>query len=202
MARFAVEEIRRRFAGSNEFNEIFDAFEDAVNQRLIDLELYRLLFWNHSLTPDELCLFGEKLAKEFPDIAFEVYRWLASVFAVTYSAYDNYELALTYYKKAAYTRPTDPVSYLDASDCYEPDLNIPPIDGLIEFLRFGLEHAVESEQLLRRLSKLYAILGDADLSEYYKLKADEAGSSRGGAGSPPSSPVEPPSPPDQPSPSA
>jgi tetratricopeptide (TPR) repeat protein len=192
MVRFAIAEIRRRFAGSNDFNEIFDAFEDAVNQRLIDLELYRLLFWNHSLTPDELCLFGEKLAKEFPETAFEVYRWLASVFAVTYSAYDNYELALTYYKKAAYTRPADPVSYLDAADCYESDLNIPPIDGLIEFLKFGLERTSKPEPLLRRLSKLYSILGDSDLSEYYKLKADEAGAS-------PPPPTEPTTPPDQPS---
>jgi hypothetical protein len=194
MARFTVEEIRRRFAGSNDFNEIFDAFEDTVNQRLVDLELFRLLFWNHSLTPDELCLFGEKLAKEFPEIAFDVYRWLASVFAVTYSAYDNYELALAYYKKTAYTRPADSTSYLDASDCYEPDLNIPPIDGLIEFLKFGLEHVSEPEPLLRRLSALYALCGDPDLSEYYKLKADEAGT-------PPAPPVGPP-PPDQPSPAA
>jgi hypothetical protein len=191
MARFTVDEIRRRFAGSNDFNEIFDAFEDAVNQRLVDLQLFRLLFWNHSLTPDELCLFGEKLAKEYPDIAFEVYRWLASVFAVTYSAYDNYELALTYYKKAAYTRPSDPASYLDASDCYEPDLNIPPIDALIDFLKFGLDHVTAPEQLLRRLSALYALFGDPDLSEYYKLKADEAGTTS-------SPPAEPPTQPDQP----
>ena len=174
MARFSVGEIRRRFAGSNEFNEIFDAFEDAVNQRLNDLELYRLLFWNHSLTPDELCLFGEKLVKDFPEMSYEVYRWLASVFAVTYSAYDNYELAFSYYRKAALSRPSDPTPYLDASDCYEPDLNIPPIDGLIDFLKFGLDQVADAEPILRRLSRLYSILGDTDLSEYYRMKADEA----------------------------
>jgi hypothetical protein len=63
MPRFTPDEIRSKFANSTDFNELFDAFTDAINQRIQDVELYRLLFWNHSLGPDELCLFGEKLAK-------------------------------------------------------------------------------------------------------------------------------------------
>ncbi len=173
MARFSLEEIRRRFAGSNDFNEIFDAFDDAVHQQLDDIELYRLLFWNHSLTPDELCLFGEKLAKEFPSISYDIFRWLASVFAVTYSAYDNYELALKYYKKAAFARPKNPDPYLDACDCYEPDLNIPPADVLIEFVRYGLEYVPDPRPLYQRLSQLYSITGNLEASEKYRRKADE-----------------------------
>ncbi|CUS99476.1 hypothetical protein JGI22_00447 [Candidatus Kryptobacter tengchongensis] len=38
------EEIRRRFAESKDFNEIFDAVEEAIRQRIEDIELYRLLF--------------------------------------------------------------------------------------------------------------------------------------------------------------
>ncbi|HEY4613503.1 MAG TPA: hypothetical protein VII11_11025, partial [Bacteroidota bacterium] len=76
MPRFAPDEIRFKFSNSADFNELFDAFEDAIRQGIQDVELYRLLFWNHSLGPDELCLFGEKLAKEFPVIAYDVYMWL------------------------------------------------------------------------------------------------------------------------------
>jgi len=64
MPRFTLEEIRAKFSNSTDFNEIFDAFEDAIAQNIQDVELYRLLFWNNSLGPDELCLFGEKLAKQ------------------------------------------------------------------------------------------------------------------------------------------
>ncbi len=174
MARFSSNEIRRSFACSNDFNEIFDAFEDAVQQRLNDIELYRLLFWNHSLTPDELCLFGEKLSKEFPQLAYDIYRWLASVFAVTYSTYDNYELALKYYKKAAYSNPSQPEPYLDACDCYEPDLNIPPIDVLIEFLRDGSEYLKNPRPLYQKLAYFYSLLGEKDLSEKYRQKAEES----------------------------
>ena len=176
MAKFTIEEIREKFSRSTDFNEIFDAFEGALVQRLEEVELYRLLFWNHALTPDELCLFGEKLAKEFPNIAYDVYMWLASVFEVTYSSYDNYELCIEYYKKGARVRPSEPDPYLDACDCYEPDLNIPPVDVLIDFVKEGLNHVKNKKSLYSRLSHLYHIIGNNELSEFYHQKAEESGS--------------------------
>ncbi|MGH9427102.1 MAG: hypothetical protein ACRD2L_12465, partial [Terriglobia bacterium] len=167
------EEIRERFSTSTDFNEIFDAFEDAIAQRLEDVEVYRLLFWNHSLSPDELCLFGQKLAQEFPTISYDIYMWLASVFEVTYSMYDNYELAIEYYKKAATVRRNGPDPYLDAADCYEPDLNIPPVDVLIDFLKEGIEHVPHPKSLYQRLAHLYELIGDSERSDYYRGKADE-----------------------------
>jgi tetratricopeptide (TPR) repeat protein len=179
MPKFTIEDLRLRFSKSADFNEIFDAFEDALEQRLQDVELYRLLFWNHVLTPDELCLFGEKLAKEFPNIAYDVYMWLASVFEVTYSSYDNYDLCVEYYRKAAHVKPSEMDPYLDACDCYEPDLNIPPIDILIDFVKSGLDHVGNPKTLYSRLSRLYQLAGDNDLSEYYRQKAEESGSKAG-----------------------
>jgi tetratricopeptide (TPR) repeat protein len=178
MSRLSVEEIRARFSTSSDFNEIFDAFEDAIEQRIEDVELYRLLFWNHSLGPDELCLFGEKLAKEFPTISYDIYMWLASVFEVTYSSYDNFELAIAYYRKAATVRPNEPDPYLDACDCYDPDLNIPPADVLIDFLKDGLKHVSNRKVLLLRLSHLYHLIGDAEQSNFYRDLADEADRAR------------------------
>jgi tetratricopeptide (TPR) repeat protein len=173
MRPYTVEEIRRCFSSSTDFNEIFDAFQSALSQKVKDVEPYRLLFWNHSLSADEVRLFGEKLAAEFPDIAYDVYLWLASVFEVTYSSSDNYELALHYYQKAAVVRPSEPDPYLDACDCYEPDLNIPPINHLIEFVKRGTEHVTNPKSLYRRLAHLYEIAGDVENSELCRRKAEE-----------------------------
>ncbi len=175
MSRFSVEEIRQKFATSQDFNEIFDAFEDALSQQLRDLELYRLLFWNNSLGPEELCLFGEKLAREFPDLAYGTYMWLANVFEVTYSSYDNFDLAMTYYRKAAQARPAEVDPYLNLVDCYDPDLNIPPADALIAFLREGLKTVSGKKILLQRLSFLYQMIGDREQSDYYRNLADDLG---------------------------
>ena len=171
MPKLTVEEIRKRFEFSKEFNEIFDAFEQALEQRLEDIETYRVLFWNLTLTPDELCLFGEKLAKEFPGIAYSVYMWVAKIFEVTYSMYDNYDLALLYYKKAAAVLPVSPNPYLDAANCYEPDLNIPPVDVIIDFLRKGTEHVTDPQALYEKLIHLYELIGNDEMSQYYRRKA-------------------------------
>ncbi len=170
---YTVDEIRQCFSSSTDFNEIFDAFQSALAQKVKDVEPYRLLFWNHSLSPDEIRLFGEKLATEFPDLAYDVYLWLASIFEVTYSSTDNFELAVHYYQKAALAKPDEPDPYLDACDCYDPDLNIPPLVSLIEFVKHGATHVANPTSLYRRLAHLYGLAGDTDQSELYRRKADE-----------------------------
>jgi tetratricopeptide (TPR) repeat protein len=119
-------------------------------------------------------LFGEKLAGEFPELSYDVYLWLASIFEVTYSSSDNYELALHYYKKAAAARPNEPDPYLDACDCYDPDLNIPPLSSLIEFMKEGITQVNSPASLYRRLAHLYEMAGDIDQSDYYRNKAEES----------------------------
>ncbi len=173
MRTYTVEEIRRCFSTSTDFNEIFDAFQSALSQKIKDVEPYRLLFWNHSLSPDEVRLFGEKLATEFPDLAYDVFLWLASVFEVTYSSSDNYELALHYYQKAAAAKPAEPDPYLDACDCYEPDLDIPPLSSLIDFVKHGTEHVANPKSLYRRLAQLYELAGDTEQSELYRHLAED-----------------------------
>jgi hypothetical protein len=112
-------------------------------------------------------------------IAYDVFLWLASVFEVTASSDDNYELALHYYQKAAEQKPERAEPYLDACDCYDPDLNIPPVVNLIEFVRKGVQHVSDPIPLFRRLAHLYDSSGDRDKSEYYRRRAE------GGGGEPP-----------------
>jgi tetratricopeptide (TPR) repeat protein len=174
MRTFTVDEIRQAFSASSDFNEIFDAFQSALAQNLRDVEPYRLLFWNHSLTTDEVRLFGEKLVSQFPDLAYDVYLWLAGVFEVTISAYDNYELALEYYRKAALARPDEADPYLDACDCFEPDLNIPPLSSLIDFVSRGVGFVRDPRPVYRRLARLYDVAGDEARAEACRRKADDA----------------------------
>ncbi|KAB2922777.1 MAG: hypothetical protein F9K22_10740 [Bacteroidetes bacterium] len=170
-------EIRHIFNTSKNFNELFDAFDAAVHQRIDDVELYRILFWNDSLGQDELVLFGEKLAREFRHIAYDVYMWLANVFEVIFGKKDNYEMAFTYYQKAAAIKPDEVDPYLDACDCYNPDLDLPPAKNLIEFLKIGYEFVPNRKNICLRLAVLHQTIGENDLAEYYRVRADEAGES-------------------------
>jgi tetratricopeptide (TPR) repeat protein len=174
MRTYGIDEIRRTFASSADFNEIFDVFQAALQQQVKDVEPYRLLFWNHSLAPDEIRLFGEKLAAEFPEMAYDVFLWLASVFEATYGGDDNYELAVQYYQRAAQVRPAEPDPYLDACDCYDPDLNIPPLAVLIEFVRQGVASVPNPAALYKRLAYLYHLSGSDEESERCRRQADGA----------------------------
>ncbi len=168
------EEIRRRFANSADFNEIFDAVEEAIRQRIEDIELYRLLFWNNSLSAEAVAMFGEKIANEFPSIAYDIYMWLASVFEAVYSKFDNYEGALKFYKKASSVKPQEIDPYLNAADCYDPDLNIPPAESLIEFLLEGLKHVRTPKPIYQRLCALHRAIGDEEKAMYYEQKIRES----------------------------
>lgn len=174
MPILSVEEIRRCFSSSTDFNEIFDVFQSALAQKLRDVEPYRVLFWNPSLTPDEVRLFGEKLASEFPETAYDVFLWLASVFEVTYSSSDNFELAVHYYRRAAQARPEEVDPYLDACDCYDPDLNIPPLSVLVEFLKSGLDKVRTPATLYRRLAYFSEVSGNPEAAEEYRRKAGDS----------------------------
>ncbi len=173
MQKLTQDEIRKRFETSKEFNEIFDAFQNALAQRMNDIELYRQLFWNHALTPAERCLFGEKLAKEFPDLAYDVFMWLANVFEVTNAMYDNYDLALEYYKKAADNKPWEHAPYTAAANCYEPDINIPSLSYLTEFLKRGTRTVREPQKIYERLAYFYDLSGNDEMSMFYRRKIDE-----------------------------
>ena len=174
MGTHSVEEIRHGFTTSTDFNEIFDLFQSALAQNLKDLELYRLLFWNHGLSPDEIRLFGEKLAQEFPDISYDVFLWLAAVFKVTTSQHDNFELAVHYYRRAAQARPEECDPYIGACDCHDADLNIPPRGGLIDFLQEGLPRVSDPLPLCRHLALLFELDGKPELAEKYRRRIDDA----------------------------
>ncbi len=169
----SYDEIKRRFLESDDFNEIFDAVEEAVKQKIEDIELYRLLFWNNSLSAEAIAMFGEKIASEFPSIAYDVYMWLASVFETVHSKFDNYDGALKFYRKASQVRPQEIDPYLDAADCYDPDLNIPPAESLIKFLVEGLEHVRTPKPIYQRLIALHRAIGNEEMARFYEQKMKE-----------------------------
>jgi tetratricopeptide (TPR) repeat protein len=168
------EQIRRCFSRSEDFNEIFDAFESAVAKGIRDIELYKVLFSNNSLTADEVRLFGEKLAVDFPELAYDAFFWLARVFEATQASSDNYELAFRYFQKAANADPAKPNSYLEASACYEQDLNIPPLAHLIDFVKSGVSHVPNPTMLYKKLADLHDLAGEPAVAEFYRQQAEHS----------------------------
>ncbi|MBI5215506.1 MAG: hypothetical protein HY960_07110 [Ignavibacteriae bacterium] len=174
MAKFSVEEIQHQFEFASEFNDIFDAFEQALELRLDDLELYKKLFWNKSLSADEVALFGEQLVKQFPALGFDAFMWLAEMCALTRASEDNFESAMNYFQKAATVRPDALEPYVKAVLCYDPDVKIPPAKNLIEFVKTGIPHVSDPRMLYQRLAYLYDQLGNDEMTQYYRRLGGES----------------------------
>ncbi len=177
MAKFSFDEIQHQFEFATEFNDIFDAFEQALELRLDDLELYKKLFWNKSLSSDEVALFGEQLVKEFPALAYDAYMWLAEMCALTRASDDNFESAMNYFQKAATVRPAALEPYIKAVLCYDPDVKIPPAKNLIGFVKTGIPHVSDPRLLYQRLAYLYDQLGNDEMTQYYERLGEEGSGS-------------------------
>ncbi len=167
------DEIRQRFEFATEFNEIFDALEHALEQQFDDPDLYKVMFWNKSLSPDEVGMFAEQVNKHFPHRAYENYIWLAEMSAIVFASEDNFERAILYYHKAAHANPTSVEPYIKAVLCYDPDIKIPPAKHLIEFVKSGIPLVTEKKKMYQRLSYLYEQIGNDEMTHYFRHLADE-----------------------------
>lgn len=168
MPRYTHDQLREIFSTSSNFNELSEALEDALAQRLRDTELYRALLTNRSLSIEEMAFFCEKVAQEFPDDALELYLWMAKVFELTKYGRDNYEMAMTYYKKAAALAPDDSRPYLMAAQSYNTNIKLPPLDSLITFLKEGVKHVAAKDEVYTELSRLHELAGNIAMSLLYK----------------------------------
>ncbi len=167
------DQIHHRFEFATEFNDIFDALEHALEQNIDDPDLYKVMFWNKSLSPDEVALFAEQVNKQFPHRAYDNYMWLAEMSSIVFASEDNYDRALQYYRKAARVNSTATEPYVKAVLCYDPDIKIPSAQLLIEFVKSGLSLVSSKKKMYQRLSYLYDQLGNDEMTHYYTHLADE-----------------------------
>jgi len=67
MPRITKKYLENIFRNSNSPDELFDTFKIAIDRRIQDSSIYRLLLWNKALSPDEIMMFAEKICKENPE---------------------------------------------------------------------------------------------------------------------------------------
>lgn len=147
-----IEEI---FRNSDSHNELFDAFETAVNNKINDEDLYKILIWNKALTADEVTMFSEKLCREFPEMRFKICFDTGKILEATSSGGDNLERALLYYGKSAEADPSSFLPYAAVAGMYNKDLNIPQLERVIAFLLQGMDLVSRKSKVCFDLAFLY-----------------------------------------------
>lgn len=161
-------EIEQIFRESSSPEELFDAFQNALKLRIRDAELYKILLSNVSLTFDEVKMFTEKLCKEFNDLSYDIWLWVAKIFE-TASTTDSIETALNYYRRAIEIKSDDYTPYLNIINLYNKDLDFPPKDKISTLLRKGLSEVQRKSKLCFGIADFYRKMDDLEMNKKYMV---------------------------------
>lgn len=143
-----MKKIERIFRNSNNSDEIFDAFTEAVKEKIDDVNLYKILLGNHSLSKDEIIMYAEKLCKEFPHHKYEIYMWVASIFQNSLLDLNRLEIAFEYFVKASGTNPTEVKPIIEIIDLYTYDMDSQLNNKIMETVK-------RSEKKIKSRSEYY-----------------------------------------------
>lgn len=148
------------FRQSDSSDKLFDAFQQALENNLLEAEIYKVLIANPALSSDEIIMFTEKLCREFPDKKFEYYIWTAQVFENKSLSQENTLQAMNYYTKSAETEPTNFSPYISLLNLYNYDMDVSSNDKILRFVEDGVRKAHKKSRIYYALANLYKKLGD------------------------------------------
>ena len=161
------------FRNSNNPEELFDAFQTAVNKPHKNLESYKILLGNPALSDDEIGMYTNHLAKIFPDKKFDLFLWTAEMFESSAKVIESSEKAFHYYSKAASADPTNHLPYISALKLYNYEIENPLNDEIISFAENAIPYVNKKGKLYAKLSEHYKFIGKVDLQKKYELLAQK-----------------------------
>lgn len=162
------------FRNSTSPDELFDAFREAINGRISDIDLYKILLGNPVLTSDEIKLFSEKLAKEIPEQKINTFMWTASVFEHQKEDFENMSDAALYYQKAFENEPTNAAPLLRLLNLYNYDFETPLNKTIIEYVEQNVRTVNQKSGTFFSLAELYKRKGDFFLASKYLALGEKA----------------------------
>ncbi len=165
--------IENIFRFSNNPDEIFDAVDAAIRNKICDVELYKILLGNPALSKDELIMYAEKLSREFKSCTYDLYMWTAKIFGNNYLDHYNLEKSLYYLKKASSKKPSQNEPYISALKLYNYDLELPVNEKIIEMMKSGFEKVDSKTEVYNALADHYNRVGNLELKRKFRALAEK-----------------------------
>ena len=156
MSNGEIDKIEDVFRNSTSVDELFDSFQEALKYAFKDIELYKILLSNSALSSDEIKLFTQKLIKVFPQDAFNLLMWAASIFESCVDDRYGPENAFLYYSNAIQVQPASHKPLLAILGLYNYDAEVLSNQKVIDVI-------VSNIQAVHLKSKVYFAL-----AEHYK----------------------------------
>lgn len=166
-----IENIFRNSASSD---ELFDAFREAINTKVVDIDLYKILIGNPALSSDEIKLYTEKLAKEIPHQSVNTFMWAASVFENDKENYEKLEEAIKYYQRSFFHEPTNALPLIKLLGLYNFDLDTHANKNIMDFIEHSIASVHQKSQIYFSVADLYKQKGNYLLAAKYLALGEKA----------------------------
>ena len=169
-----LNKIENIFRNSTSTDLLFDAFQEAIELKIKDLEIFKILLGNPALSSDEIKMYVEKLIKEFPGEANELSIWTARIFENKGDYLNSLEDALHYYKKAHDYKPDSSESLLQLLQLYNYELELPINKNIIEFVEYRISSVKLKSKIYYALADHYKKIGDKQSEIKYFALAERS----------------------------
>lgn len=169
-----LNQLENIFRNSTSPDLLFDAFQEAINLKVKDPEIFKILLGNPVLSTDEIKMFAEKLIKEFPRHAHELSLWAAKNFEHKNDHLNSLENAVHYYKRAYDYKPDSFESLILILQLYNYELDLPINKNIIEFVKKGVSSVQLKSKIYYTLAEHYKKIGDNQLEVKYFAMAERA----------------------------
>ncbi len=165
-----IDSVESVFRTSGSPEELFDAFRTAIENKIKDEELYKILLRNKALSIDEISMYAEKICSVFPDLSYNIFFCVGQLLESISSYGKHNEKALAYFMKAADALPASNEPYLAIAKMYNGDYNMPKFEIVALAVEAGISKVETKSPLCFALSNLYLDRGDKEKAlSYQKL---------------------------------
>ncbi|MFA8342311.1 MAG: hypothetical protein ACEPO8_05000 [Rhodothermaceae bacterium] len=163
--------LEKLFRDSNSIDALFDAFQILIFKKIDDLNLFKILLANPTLSPDELKFFTDKISSEFKHQSYEVFYWTATIFETKFGCNDY---AFNYYVKTINVKPFKYEPFLNLISLFDYEMDTLTNRAIIEFVENAVEFVDCKSKVFNFLASHYLKTGNDCMSRIYEAKAEQS----------------------------
>lgn len=169
-----IKEIENVFRNATSSDELFDAFQEALELNLNDLEIFKMLLANPALSADEIKMFTEKLIKEFPINAFDLCMWTAKVFENDQLDPHRLEDAIQYYSRANFIEPSLSEPLTQMLGLYNYGIDVLANRKILDIVESRVKSVKKKSEVFYVLADHYKKVGNIERAAKYLALAERS----------------------------
>ncbi len=174
MEQSKKEKIELIFRNSDNFDELFDAFRDALKLRIADIDTYKIVIANPCLQHYEMKMLTNEICREFPQICYEINLWAGQIAMNKKGESEWRNASIDFLLTASNAKPADGKPLIGLLELYDHELELPSNEKIIESVKERMKFVTNKKELYLAFAGFYKKEGKTELEKKYKRLAERS----------------------------